>query len=122
MPCLRECEVRTAAEKAAYKRAWYRRNKEHCKAYARKYYAENRERYRKWYSRKSPESKKAHGILRHARDKGEIAPEPCLICGTGQNLEAHHENYDKPLEVVWLCRSHHKLLHAGHFSLLRLEC
>lgn len=34
-------------------------------------------------------------------------------------IEAHHEDYSKPLEVNWLCRSHHVRLecaYAGNFS------
>ena len=26
-------------------------------------------------------------------------------------IEAHHADYAKPLEVTWLCRSHHRRLH-----------
>jgi len=26
-------------------------------------------------------------------------------------LEAHHEDYNKPLEVMWFCQKHHKLHH-----------
>nr|DAD85891.1 MAG TPA: hypothetical protein [Siphoviridae sp. ctGdK3] len=28
-----------------------------------------------------------------------------------ENLEAHHDDYSKPLQVRWLCRRHHKQLH-----------
>lgn len=47
----------------------------------------------------------------HAVEKGKIAKTPCVICGSSENLEAHHEDYGKPLEIIWLCRKHHKLLH-----------
>ncbi len=43
--------------------------------------------------------------------RGKIIKEPCLICGS-ENVEAHHEDYNKPLEVIWLCREHHlKIYH-----------
>lgn len=44
--------------------------------------------------------------------------EPCEICGVVVAVEAHHEDYAKPLEVHWLCRPHHRRLHAGWFALL----
>lgn len=37
--------------------------------------------------------------------RGKVKRLPCEICG--QKAEAHHEDYSKPLEVVWLCRKHH---------------
>ena len=33
---------------------------------------------------------------------------PCQICG--RKAEAHHYDYNKPLDVLWLCRSHHRRL------------
>lgn len=29
-----------------------------------------------------------------------------------ENIYAHHKDYDKPLDVVWLCAHHHALYHA----------
>ena len=29
----------------------------------------------------------------------------CNICG--KKADAHHEDYSKPLDVMWLCRQHH---------------
>lgn len=34
----------------------------------------------------------------------------CEICGE-EKSEAHHEDYNKPLEVMWLCNKHHRELH-----------
>jgi hypothetical protein len=36
--------------------------------------------------------------------------QPCSICGAPK-AEKHHKNYDAPLDVVWLCRKHHKEQH-----------
>lgn len=49
--------------------------------------------------------------------RGLLIPEPCEICGAVP-AEAHHQNYLAPYNVRWLCRSHHLLLHNGHFVLL----
>ena len=35
----------------------------------------------------------------------------CLFCGDKFSVQGHHENYSKPLDVLWLCRSHHADLH-----------
>lgn len=42
---------------------------------------------------------------------GKIHKQPCEICGTSVNIEAHHDDYSNPLKVRWLCRYHHKQLH-----------
>jgi DNA repair exonuclease SbcCD ATPase subunit len=47
--------------------------------------------------------------------KGTIRKQPCHVCGA-EKAEAHHTHYSHPLEVVWLCRSHHVQLHR-QFSL-----
>lgn len=40
-----------------------------------------------------------------------MAKEPCSKCGSLE-AEKHHDDYTKPLEVVWLCRSCHLELHS----------
>jgi hypothetical protein len=42
---------------------------------------------------------------------GSLAREACCVC-TSAPAEAHHADYSKPLEVFWLCRDHHRRLHA----------
>jgi hypothetical protein len=46
---------------------------------------------------------------------GELEREPCEICGDWPG-HAHHDDYSKPLEVRWLCPSHHKIWHTNSGS------
>ena len=34
----------------------------------------------------------------------------CWVCGLLGYVEAHHEDYAKPLEVVWVCRKCHRAI------------
>ncbi len=53
----------------------------------------------------NPEKTKAHEIVRYAIETGELVPEPCP-CGETE-VEGHHPDYNKPLEVKWLCKKCH---------------
>jgi len=44
------------------------------------------------------------------KNRGVLVPEPCK-CGCF-DVEMHHDDYDKPLAVEWLCRPCHLDLHA----------
>lgn len=48
---------------------------------------------------------------------GSIPKLPCQVCGVNEFVEAHHCDYDKPLEVMWLCGFHHKEWHKKHIPL-----
>jgi len=82
--------------------------------------ADDRREYHKqyWHKRKNKLPKgyledknaKAHNAVATAINNGKLIPQNCEICGKGK-VEAHHDDYNKPLEVRWLCKSHHKLLH-----------
>lgn len=49
--------------------------------------------------------------VRNAVAVGDLKRMPCRVCGA-KKAEAHHEDYDRPLDVVWLCRAHHKERHV----------
>ena len=54
----------------------------------------------------------AHNAVARALRKGFIERKPCCMCGTTEKIHAHHDDYFKPLEVMWLCVTHHKARHA----------
>lgn len=44
--------------------------------------------------------------------RGKIKKDLCAINGCGgMKVEGHHPNYDFPLDVLWLCRKHHLMIH-----------
>ncbi len=56
--------------------------------------------------------RKAREVLNHyLRDK-KVQRQPCECCGN-ENAEAHHDDYDKPLEVRWLCFKCHRQWHKS---------
>lgn len=54
---------------------------------------------------------KAHDLLRSSIRNGSIKRKPCEICNSNVS-HGHHDDYSKPLEVVWLCPLHHMERHV----------
>lgn len=72
------------------------------------------ERMRQWRQRNKADPRKtqAHKAVERAVRSGQLVrPEACERCGRPTSV-AHHEDYDKPLEVVWLCRACHGERHV----------
>lgn len=62
------------------------------------------------WAAKHPKEMWAHACLRSAIKKGLIDREPCEVCGA-LDVDGHHDDYDMPMVVRWLCRLHHKAEH-----------
>jgi hypothetical protein len=60
------------------------------------------------------EAQAAHSAVAKAIAAGEMTREWCEVCGA--EAQAHHDDYSRPLDVRWLCPSHHKLWHRDHPS------
>jgi len=55
--------------------------------------------------------------LNKAIGKGVVVRQSCSECGL-EKSEAHHPDYNKPLDVIWVCRQHHALIHkVEHLSM-----
>jgi hypothetical protein len=67
-------------------------------------------RAHKKYMEKYPSKYAAHTLTGNAIRDGRLIRQPCEACGDAES-EAHHRDYYKPLEVVWLCRKHHLAEH-----------
>lgn len=63
-----------------------------------------------WIKR-NPEKRAAHKAVHNAIRRGDLVRLPCVVCGDPKS-QAHHSDYEKPLEVTWRCRKHH---HRGLF-------
>lgn len=77
------CAARNRLKKNAQKRIWQSANKE---------------------------KHNAHSKVRTALKRGKIQRQGCVVCGDIKT-QAHHEDYSKPLDVVWLCPAHHSSRH-----------
>ena len=101
------------------------KTKEEYNAYFARYREEHREswrNYRREYNKiwrkengyhnekasqlRYPEKVKAREILNKAVREGKIIRGCCIVCKKPK-AQGHHENYKKPLEVIWLCALHH---------------
>lgn len=52
----------------------------------------------------------SHSAVAYAIRTGRLTKKSCSVCGSSESV-AHHESYDKPLQVVWYCQIHHKDRH-----------
>ena len=89
----------TKEHRRKIKAAWYEKNKEHVRQYDKKRAEAN------------PEKIIARRAVDKALKSGELVKLPCEACGC-KDVEAHHEDYYKPLDVNWLCKSHHAMIHS----------
>lgn len=51
-------------------------------------------------------------VLKGVKSGALVRPDTCEECGiAGRKIHAHHEDYNRPLDVRWLCRSCHNRWH-----------
>jgi hypothetical protein len=60
----------------------------------------------------------AHVLTGNAMATGKLIKQPCEICEK-KRVEAHHDDYTKPLDVRWLCKKHHAEHHKNEREILR---
>lgn len=67
---------------------------------------------RKNWVKRNPDKVRVYQIVARAIRSGKlIKPTVCSVCNQERRIEAHHEDYAKPLDVVWVCRVHHAEVH-----------
>lgn len=70
------------------------------------------------YIERYPQKNHARVTLNNAVRDGRVIKLPCEVCGDRKS-QGHHENYSKPLDVIWLCAQHHGELHRNKNELAR---
>lgn len=114
----RDKEQLNPEETNARKRLWDKENADKVKEIKAKSYL-NRKEKNLTYQRSTYGTIKrsARQYFFNALRRGEvIKPDRCSSCGSSIKIEAHHTNYNKPLEVVWLCRVCHASLRKKYAS------
>ena len=72
----------------------------------------NHELQMKWRNQ-NKEKRRAHRMVEYHLKKGNLVKQPCEVCGD-LVVHAHHDNYNEPLNVRWLCSRHH---HDRHLEM-----
>jgi len=70
------------------------------------------------YRLRNPKKARATGKVHYAIKSGKLIRQPCEVCSTTENIHAHHCDYDKPLDVMWLCQKHHSDWHKNHGEII----
>ena len=106
---------------------WKKQHIDKVRALTKKYYLENREsmlnkakiyrqtekgkqyRHNEYmrYKDKYPQKIIARRRIGYLLRKSYIQRDICALCGTTKNIEAHHENYNEPYVIIWLCTKCH---------------
>ena len=71
----------------------------------------NRATITKNWRREDKNRSKCHNFVK--RHMSHLKPDECSICEKKNKIIAHHEDYDKPGEVVWCCQACHKTVMHG---------
>jgi hypothetical protein len=75
---------------------------------------QKRREYQEKWRRANLKQKAANAYIQRYIKKGiVIRSTKCTTCQAQGKTEAHHDDYNKPLEVLWLCRRCHMKLHRG---------
>lgn len=107
---MREFRKKPAAKKkqSFFHHRWYLDNKQKILQNS------NRKEYQAEWHKKNKIKVAAYGIVQRAVKAGIIIPpSSCSICNRKCVIHAHHQNYLKPLDIIWICASCHKKTHLG---------
>lgn len=125
MPCalqsVKDSQKRHRVSTAVRRRAFYQKEKNKLRRKSRRYgkrFPAKIKAHNDLYRQTHKVEKASHNLVNNAIRAGRLNRRPCEICGSVELIHAHHEDYNEPLVIRWLCASHHKQLHSGHFILL----
>ncbi len=104
-------------KKCEYKRVrqWERENPQKRQDCVNKWKRNNKDKG--WYKKQldvDPIKRAAIFKVHTNVKKGNLLkPNICSLCKKECSPQAHHEDYSKPLSVIWVCSTCHSLLHRG---------
>lgn len=88
------------------------KTKETAKRYREAHKEEMRQYSDKWREKNWKKVLAQSKVQDHLNRGNIVKPSECPICKSADyRIEAHHNDYDKPLEVMWLCQKCHMAIH-----------
>lgn len=88
------------------------RAREMSRAWGKAHAAERLEKDRRARALEPEKVRARSRVNRAVRDGRLVKPEACSRCGATQRIEAHHEDYSRPLDVTWMCARCHRRVHV----------
>ena len=101
---------KTHEEYLAYHKDYREKNREKLRITNKKWRQKSKYSVNGW-SKSHKMEVAAHRFLNQAVKCHKIKKLPCSVCGSKTFIRAHHEDYTKPLDVIWLCEKHHREVH-----------
>lgn len=89
------------------RKVWREKNPDRVRKYS--------ENYRKNFKYENLSQSKFRAYIRNRKD---LIPPICQLCGNEAKVQGHHFDYSLPLTVVWVCRFCHSKLHRNKLTLL----
>lgn len=108
--------IENKKEKNEKCREYYDNNREKLKGKMRNYsksrdFLDTAKEHKSKYPKRTIARQKVRTSIRNG---GLIRPDNCSECKLETKPQAHHDNYNKPLAVRWLCRDCHGLWHRNN--------
>jgi major membrane immunogen (membrane-anchored lipoprotein) len=98
-------------------------NSEYNRTYWRRYresHKEDVDSTKKQWRTNNPEKRRAQNFVNNAVRDGRMTKGSCEYedenCTPNGKMQGHHDDYDKPEEVRWLCPWHHKQVDLGKLA------
>lgn len=98
---------------------YQRKNRKRCTDNSKKWAIRNPQKNKEIIKRRTENSvfeRRARKLHNYHVNKGNIDREACCICGK-KKAEAHHSDYNKPLDAMWMCKTHHAAWHRLFITL-----
>lgn len=110
---------------SAYNRRRYQEKRDRIRKDVHDYQRDNKmnvylSRQKTWDSREKHTKVEARRLSGAALDAGVIdRPDHCQACGCSSEehrIEAHHDDYERPLDIIWLCTPCHRRADAARVA------
>ena len=99
------------------RKQYFKKNREYYRQHNSQYkkeYPEKCGKYRDDWDSRNPEKHKAHHLVTNMVYTEKIKkPSTCSLCHIVCRTQAHHDDYSKPKDFVWLCDACHRLKHKN---------